>query len=218
MTGSFNRLLVIASDQGSGERSVTLVTVQANAITINPLIQLCYYGQKVELSAGQLDGSELSWSIKDPVPGESGRLEVSTEPGGDHTYVASPRVANKTYVLDEIEVANSEGDTRSAYVMVLQREPGVVVKPVENPSLPPGQIQLQALVNGNVFDAIWSLPLEGPGWIDEKGLYSDDMDAKERFVLIKALVDGGSFGEFEGHLILPLPLTDFAAAIRALAE
>ena len=218
MTGSFSRLLVIASDQGSSERSVSLVTVQANAITINPLIQLCYHGQRVELSAGQLDGSALSWSIKNPIPGESGRLVTSTEPGGDHTYIAGPQVANKTYVLDEIEVSNSEGYTRSAYVLVLQNEPGVMVKPVENPNLPPGQIQLQASVNGTVMDAEWSLPLEGPGWIDETGLYSDDIGAKERFVLIKSMVDGGEFGKFEGHLILPLPLTDFPAAIRALTE
>jgi hypothetical protein len=49
-------------------------------------------------------------------------------------------------------------------------------------------------------------------------LYSDDISAKERFVLIKAMVDGGVFGKFEGHQIFPLPLTDFPAAIRALAE
>lgn len=218
MTGSFNRLLVIARDQNSGERGVSLVTVQANGITINPLIQLCYHGQKVELSAGQLDGSALSWSIKNPIAGESGRLVTSTEPGGDHTYIAGPQVTNKTYVLDEIEVSNSEGDTRSAYVLVLQREPGVAIKPIENPNLPPGQIQLQASVNGTVLDAEWSLPLEGPGWIDATGLYSDDISAKERFVLIKAMVDGGVFGKFEGHQIFPLPLTDFPAAIRALAE
>lgn len=218
MTGSFSRLLVIASDPNSGERGVSLVTVQANAITINPLIQLCYHGQKVELSAGQLDGSALSWSIKNPVPGESGRLVTSTEPGGDHTYIAGPKVPNKTYVLDEIEVSNSEGDTRSAYVLVLQTDPLVSVKPVENPNLPPGQVQLQASVNGTVIDAEWSLPLEGPGWIDASGLYSDDIGAKERFVLIKSMVDTGQFGTFEGHLILPLPLTDFPAAIRALSE
>jgi len=143
---------------------------------------------------------------------------TSTEPGGDHTYIAGPPVANKTYVLDEIEVSNSAGDTRSAYVLVLQREPGVTVKPVENANLPPGQVQLQASVNGTVIDAEWSLPLEGPGWIDTTGLYSDDIGAKERFVLIKAMVDGGVFGKFEGHLILPLPLSDFSVAIRALAE
>ncbi|MGY3173703.1 hypothetical protein ACVWYU_003106 [Pseudomonas sp. TE12234] len=165
MTGPFNRLLVIASDPASGERSVSLVTVQASAITINPLIQLCYHGQKVELSAGQLDGSALNWSIKNPVPGESGQLVKSTEPGGDHTYIAGPRVANKTYVLDEIEVSNSQGDTRSAHVLVLQIDPGVTVKPVEKPNLPPGQIQLQAVVNGRVLEAEWSLPLGGPGWI-----------------------------------------------------
>jgi hypothetical protein len=218
MDGSFNRVLAIASDNDTDERSVTLITVQANPITINPQIQLCSHGQRVELTAGQLDRTALSWTIKNPVPGESGQLTVSTEPGGDHTYTAAPRVANKTYVLDEIEVNDNTGDeTASAYVLVLQNEPLITVKIVENNNLPEGQVQLQASINGSTVRPVWSLPLDGPGSINQSGLYIDDMGTRERFVLINASLDG-EFGKYEGHLILPLPLADFPIVISALAE
>lgn len=219
INGTFNRVLAIARDPLTGEQSVSLITVQANPITINPQIQVCYHGEQVELSAGHMGTSKLSWSIKNPVPGESGEVVVSDKPEGDHTYIAGPQVAKKTWVLDEIEVTDDQtNQTRSAYVLVLQNEPGASIKPVEMPSLPEGQIQLQAFVNGNSIDGTWSLPLNGPGWIDESGLYTDDPRAKERFVLITVLVDGGPFGTFEGYLILPLPLTDFPAVLKALAE
>jgi len=218
MGGSYLRVLAIATDTGTGERSVTLITVQANPITINPQIQLCYYGQQVELSAGQLDGMPLNWSIKNPVPGESGQLVASDQPGG-RTYIAGSKVSNKTYVLDEIEVKDSQGiESASAYVLVLQIEPLITVKPVENPNLPEGQVQLQAYINGNAVNPVWSLPVDGPGSISQAGLYSEDIGTKERFVLINAVADTGEFGKFEGHLILPLPLVDFPTVISALTK
>jgi hypothetical protein len=217
MDGSFNRVLVIASDTNTGERSVTLITVQSNPITINPQIQLCYHGQRVELSAGQLDGTPLSWSIKNPVPNESGQLIVSTQPGGDHTYIAGSQVANRTYVLEEIEVRDSQGiETRSAWVLVIQKESLVTVKPVENSNLPPGQIQLQAIFDGAPEAGTWTIKC-GPGDIDESGIYTEDFTAKDRFVLIQVSVP--IIGRlFESHLILPLPLADFPSLISALSE
>ncbi|WP_447801343.1 hypothetical protein [Pseudomonas kilonensis] len=218
INGSFNRVLVIASDPLTGERSVTLLTVLTNPITVNPQIQVCYHGQWVELSAGHLDGSVLSWAIKNPVAGESGEIVPSDKPEGDHTYIAGPQVAEKTYVLDEIEVSQG-AQIQSAYVLVLQSEPGATIKPVDNPDLPEGQIQLQVFVNDQHQSGQWSLPLGGPGSIDAAtGLYSDDFAAKERFVLITVAVDGGDFGTFEGYIILPLPLSSFPSVLDALAN
>jgi hypothetical protein len=217
--GTFNRVLIIASDPATGERSVTLITVQSNPITVNPQIQTCFHGERVELSAGGIGTNTLSWSVKNPVPGESGTLVVSDQPEGDHAYIAGPQVEKKTWVLDEIEVRDSQTEeTGSAWVLVMQNEPGATIKPVDNPSQPEGQIQLQAFVNGEPITGEWSLPLGGPGSIDSSGLYLDDPLAKDRFVLITVLVDGGGFGYFEGHLILPRPLTDFPTVLKALAE
>lgn len=217
MGGSFNRVLVIASDTQTGERSTTLITLQANPITINPQIQVCYHAHTVELTAGQLDGTALGWALKNPVPGESGQL-IGPHPGGGNTYRAGPKVPNKTYVLDEIEVKNSQGDeTASAYVLVIQVDPLITVKPVDGPDLPEGQLQLQALINGVLVNPVWSL-LRGPGTISQSGLYSEEIGAQEPSVLIYASFETIDFGKFEGHLILPLPLADFPSVINELAN
>jgi hypothetical protein len=217
--GTFNRVLVIASDPVTRERSVALVTVQSTPVTVNPLIQTCFHGERVELSAGGLGSNELEWSIKNPVPGQSGTLVDSDKPEGDHAYIAGPQVSGKTYVLDEIEVRdNQANEIGSAWVLVIQNAPGVTIKPEVNPSLPEGQVQLLALVNGTPMPGEWSLPLGGPGSIDASGLYVDDPSAKERFVLITVVVDGGQWGKFEGHMILPRPLTEFPTVLDALAE
>jgi hypothetical protein len=219
MNGAFSRVLVIASDPASDERSETLVTVYAQAITVNPLIYQCNHDEQFELSAGSLGEGSLLWSIKNPVEGESGRVVTSLEPEGDHTYIAGPRVTSKTYVLDEIEVKNSKtGQSCSVYVLALQTTPLITVNLVEDAALPEGQVQLQASINGTLVTGQWRLPLGGPGTIDSKGLYSDNPAAKERFALVTVLVDDEDFGAFEGHMILPLPLTNFPTVLQALSR
>ncbi|MGN8276958.1 hypothetical protein [Pseudomonas sp. SMN5] len=218
IAGTYNRVLIVALDPLTSERSMTVLTVLANPITANPQIQMCYHGQRVELSAGHLEGGVLEWDIKNPVEGESGTVVVSDKPGGDHAYIAGPQVSTKAYVLDEIEVSQGT-QSQSAYVLVLQSEPGAIVQLVDNPDLPGGQVQLQVLVNNQRRDGEWSLPLGGPGSIDAStGLYSDSPGAKERFVLIAVSVDGGDFGIFEGHIILPLPLSDYPTVLQALSQ
>jgi hypothetical protein len=215
IAGSFNRVLVAAIDPDTDERSVTLLTVQVNPITINPQIYECYFGDSVELSAVDLHGNELVWSIKNPIEGESGKLVVNP-PGGSCTYTAGPRVPGKNYVLEEIEVRDRQGTrTRSAYVLVIQNDPLVVVKPVGNPGL--GQVQLQAFFDGEPVDGQWRLPIGGPGYIDDGGLYSDDPMAKTRFVLVyvSAQVIGRTF---LGHIILPLPFEEFTFLVGTSAQ
>lgn len=217
MTEPFIRVLAIASDTSTGERAATLITALANPISINPLIQKCYYNERVRLSAGQFDGTAVRASIKDPVPGESGRLEDSSEPGGHLTYIAGPQVANKSYVLDEIVVTGTQGnDTASAYVMAIQKDPLVTVKPEEDANLPEGQIKLQAIFDGEPIEGAWSIRV-GPGTMQQDGIYIDDPAAKELFVLIdvKVQVIGRSF---DGHIILPRSLSRFAPVIKALSK
>lgn len=217
--GTFNRVLAIARDETTGEQSVAMITVLTKAITVNPQIQTCFYDERVELSAGHTGKGPLTWLIKNPVPDESGTLVVSDLPEGDHAYIAGSQVPNKSYVLDEIEVRDSQsGETASAWVLAIQREPGATIKPVDTPSLPPGQIQLQALVNNIPMAGQWSMPLGGPGEIDEGGVYREDPLTKESFVLIYVEVDGGQFGIFKGHIILPLPLNESPAVLKALAD
>jgi len=218
ITGRYTRVRVTATAPGTGYFSSALVTVVANDLTVNPLIQTCDVGATVELSAGQLGTGALTWSIKNPVPGESGEVRLSDKPEGDHTYHHGPVVTNKTFVLDEIEVKSGAGSTRSMHVLALQKQPGVTVG-IDSLDLAKGQVQLKATVNGTAFEnAEWSLPLGGPGDIDATGLYRAEPTATERFALIFALVDGGPFGKFEGYLILPLPLLEFPKLLEVLSQ
>jgi hypothetical protein len=217
ITGRYTRVRVTATAPGTGYFSSALVTVVANELTVNPLIQTCSVGATVELSAGQLGTGALTWSIKNPVPGESGEVRPSDKPEGDHTYHHGPVVADKTFVLDEIEVKSAAGATRSMHVLALQKSPGLTVS-IDSFDPVKGQVQLKAIVNGGPMDAEWSLPLGGPGTIDATGLYRAAPTSTERFALIFALVDGGPFGKFEGYLILPLPLVEFPKLLEVLSQ
>lgn len=206
--GRFTRVRVTATALGTGYHSSALVKVLVNELTVNPLIQVCDVGATVELAAGSLGGDRLQWSIKNPVSGESGEVRPSVKEGGDHTYHHGPEVANKTYVLDEIEVKNTRtNETRSVHVLALQMTPALTVKC--SADIVQGKVQLEAFFNGINLPAEWSLPLGGPGSISQTGLYQVPQAATERYVLIFALVDGGSFGKLRGYLILPLPLVEF---------
>jgi hypothetical protein len=219
--GRFVRVRVTASESASGYNSSALVTVLVNGLTINPLIQRCDAGRSVELKAGALGGVELRWEINNPVEGESGRLEPGELYEGDRCYVAAPRVTEKTYVLDEIEVTHTAtGAKTSVWVLAVQKEPMLKLKPLTEPApLPPGQLRLEAILNGH-RTAEWSLPMGGPGSIsldnENYGLYCADPQASERFVLIFAKWDTGSIGIVEGHIILPLPMDRFADELELL--
>ncbi|WP_144091198.1 hypothetical protein [Pseudomonas kilonensis] len=216
--GRFKRVRVTATDPSSDYHSSALVTVLLDELSVHPLIQICDVGTRVELAAGALKEGELIWSIKNPVANESGEVRPSDESEGDHTYHHGPVVPNKTYVLDEIEVKNNRTNkTRSVHVLALQKGPGASVG-ILHSDIGLGQVQLETRVNGNPMAAEWSLPLGGPGSIDSTGLYRVAPTATERFVLIFALVDGGGFGKFEGHLILPLPLVEFPQLLEALSQ
>ncbi|MBT2341800.1 MULTISPECIES: hypothetical protein [Pseudomonas] len=216
--GRFKRVRITATDPGSDYYSSALVTVLVNELSVHPLIQICDLGSSVELAAGTLGEGELIWSIKNPVANESGEVRPSVNPEGDHTYHHGPEVSSKTYVLDEVEVKNRRtSQIRSVHVLALQRTPGTTIR-IVNLDISQGQVQLEAIVNSNVMEAEWSLPLGGPGSIDSTGLYRTSPTATERFVLIFALVDGGAFGKFEGHLILPLPLIEFPQVLEVLSQ
>ncbi|OUM07096.1 hypothetical protein BW686_11835 [Pseudomonas syringae] len=226
---AFTRVRVTATDT-SGLHSSALVTIVANPITVNPLIQVCDAGQTVELAAGlprsgpdsRAAGSprteELEWSIKHFVPGESGELKPSALFDGDHCYVAVPKLPGKTYVLDEILVTSTKANA-SSWVLVRHQPSLLVVKVVKvvkvskankDVKLSAVQVQLQASANGNVVsDAVFKVAADGPGSVTEGGLYTaaDPSDAK--FVLIFASFPHPVFGNMEGHIIVPLPLDEF---------
>ncbi|SOS34832.1 hypothetical protein CFBP6411_03475 [Pseudomonas syringae group genomosp. 3] len=208
--GAVNGLLrvrVVAEDKATGHSSAALVTVLTSPLSVSPLIQICSTGETIELTAKGLAGVPLQWSIGHQVPGESGTLRPSTVPGGDHTYVAGPKVIGKTYVLDEVKVSAALG-ARSAWMLVVQQAPALVVKPVVVAGAA-GQVTLQALWSGIEIKPVWTLAPDSPGSITVDGKYQAPDSTPERFVLVFATFADEMFGDMEGHIILPLPLLDF---------
>lgn len=216
ITGTGVRVRVVATHSATGHVSAALVTVVVNQLSVGPVIQLCEANGTVELAAQTLNDDPLQWSVRPTVPGQGGTLRPSTLPDGDHTYVASPPAAGTTYVLDEVNITNALG-SRSAWVLVVNHRPGLTVKPLANPDVSAGRIQLQALINGVVLEADWTLPLEGTGSIDADGLYTEPEVAQAPFVLVFATFTDPILDKLEGHIILPLPLRQYPQELALMA-
>ncbi|MFA0994514.1 MULTISPECIES: imidazole glycerol phosphate synthase subunit hisF [Pseudomonas syringae group] len=221
---SFNRMRVTATHGASGFVSSALVTVVTSQATLNPLIQVCDVTRTAELAAGEVSRGELLWSVKETASGEGGELRPSVLPDGDHTYIPRrPALRDKTYVLDEIIVTgkiNTQAQA-SAWVLVTQKVPFLTIKLAANAAA--GQVQLQAFANGNpldpaVFKVNWEIGAKATGTISEAGLYSAAQNTTDRFVLIFAWAMHPALGKLEGHIILPLPLAQFARELGMMSD
>ncbi|KPZ08576.1 hypothetical protein [Pseudomonas syringae group genomosp. 3] len=220
----FNRMRITATHSTSGFVSSALVTVVTSQATLNPLIQVCDVTRTAELAAGEVSRGELLWSLKDAVIGESGEVVPSALPDGDHTYIPRrPALRDKTYVLDEIIVTgkiNTQAHA-SAWVLVTQKVPFLTIKLAANAAA--GQVQLQAFANGNpldpaVFKVNWEIGAKVTGTISDTGLYSVAQNTTDRFVLIFAWAMHPTLGKLEGHIILPLPLAQFARELGMMSD
>ncbi|MCF5708464.1 hypothetical protein GIV19_14340 [Pseudomonas syringae] len=217
LSQAFQHVLVTATDPATQQRSTVLVTVQADALSINPLIQVCNYGERVSLSATTLGGGNLAWSIVDPVSGESGSLEPEADGAGGQVYVAGPKVSGKTSVLEEIAVSDGQ-HTRSTWILVRQMQSALTIEAVQDSGLSDGEIRLQARSNGNgniVSEVEWSKPASMAGSFSGD-VYKSDPKTLDRFVLIFARLNDPEWGVFEGHIILPLPLNRSAEVLKKL--
>jgi hypothetical protein len=215
--GSFARLLAIATVPATGQKSTALITVLADEIALNPVIQQCPItsGASVELAAGVANAEGLTWSTPshgtlEAIPGKP--LSRLYKPGN------SP-VPNKAYVEVEISVSQG-GQTGKAWVLVMQQGANAL-KVLPDGDVTEGKLQLKATVDGEDFtrDADWSFPLGDEGTI-EGGLYASVAGIRRHFVLIHALLDYRDEGEglWEGHIILPLPLETYPTVLQALAR
>jgi hypothetical protein len=215
--GSFARLLAVATVPATGQKSTALITVLADEIALNPVIQQCPItaGASVELAAGVANDEGLTWSTPshgtlEAIPGKP--LSRLYKPGN------SP-IPNKAYVEVEISVSQG-GQTGRAWVLVMQQGSNGL-KVVPDGDVTEGKLQLAASVGSYdaTRDAVWSFPLGDEGAI-EGGLYESAAWTRKHFVLIHAVADWRDEGEglWEGHIILPLPLETYPAVLQALAR
>ncbi len=220
LQGRFQRLRVSATEAAGGQRSDALVTVVRQGLTVNPLITECNRGEQALLQAGVLGDGDLEWTILDPVEGLSGRLILPEGSNRTCIYQATDQQRpGCTYVPERIEVRDSlTGATAHLLVLVLLATSSVSIDCAEDPALTPDQLRLQATLNGQVLSGVqWRLAPGGTGTIDAEGLYTRDPDGPLPFVLVLARVEGAGM-IFEGHLIVPLPLSRFSGALAAVTR
>lgn len=218
MGGQEVRARVIATDPFTGQRSMSRVTVLLAALTVNPLIRVCYIEDQLTLTAGTL-GGDLKWSVLDPETEGRGSVQPS-EDGKRCIYTAGGLVdANQTYVLDQIKVEDAQaGESGLIHVLVRQRSPELIIEVAR--TLPNGALQLQVRLSGNVIPGVEViLPIAGTGEIDASGVFTPpDPDAGKPFALILAKLAIPDYNLiFEGHLILTLPLSQYFDATRRAA-
>ncbi|WP_367599078.1 hypothetical protein [Pseudomonas fulva] len=193
------KVKVTVTQNATGIQQVGLITVLPSALTVNPLIQVCWSEDFVELSAGTT-GEELEWQIVNPRPG-SGMLSVVDGAPFKRTYVAGAQVTDSSYVLDEVQVRDvASGQERSLHVLVRQKPPSLTLTCTP---LAAGRLQFTATFNGQPMDDVnWRVAL-GPGHFVQHGRYEPGANDGERFLLVFADMDS-PFGLLEGHLILVL--------------
>jgi hypothetical protein len=219
--GTYIRVKVTATD-ANGYSSSALVSVVVRDITVNPVIQVCdaYDSdlsaprQKRQLWAGTLGSGKLDWDLK--YPNRNGKVLPNGEPRNGHDYYAMPKIANAGFVLEEILVTNRlTGNIQSSYVLVVHTSIGISISIDTTASLPADQLKLQGSINGEKNkDITWTL-LAGAGAIDSvTGIYTVVPGAPELFSVITALLEYPGLGKFQGFLILPLPLTEFASVLK----
>lgn len=213
MSGIYSRIRVTATS--SQASSSALATVVVNSLTINPLFTRCLYNNPpLTLAAGQLEAGLLEWSIKTPVPGESGAVEGNED--GTGTYTPPSQTDLKDYTVDEVVVKNTAtGATRSMVMLVEHNAPMFQVS-ADAPAASGESVQLHATRRNSPVRVTWTIELGGPGRIDQAlGLYEADIAAPESFVVVKAHSDTLDSQEYA---VLPLPLTAFPEEIALLGR
>jgi len=224
LQGSFVRVRVTAS--AGGHTSSALVTVMRRGITVNPMIQIATAGDPMALdvSAGAVDGGELTWSIEDPSSGAVVRPNPAE--GGDHSYVPGSPQAGKAPTVDTLVVHNPRTKlSETARVMVLHRPALLSVVVVDKPGLPEHQIQLAIMgENGPIDPGSWKeswqvlLGSESAQINATTGLLTVNPAGPDKFVAITVLAPPARPGgaDDDGYIILPLPLFSVPETLRML--
>lgn len=216
--GSFGLAKVTAAS--ATHLSSVLVSVLTETLALNPLVFAVSSAQgRVRMSAGSLDGGELTWSLTSATgamleepDAEDGTL---SEPG-DHLYVRGNGGTGAFFSVDEVTVRTLAGHERTTPILVVEKNRIGEIRIAEQPGLRADQIQLEFHGGGGqpIPDAQWKVQIGG-GSITPDGLYTLDPQSKVPFAVITAEyeIPNAHLGNF---LILPIPLVDLADLKRAL--
>jgi len=217
--GDFTRVRITATDRTTGYFSSALVTVVKNALELSPLMEVCQVGDAgVNLKAGHVAQGELNWRI----PGSQTHGHLAHPSGTTNTYIPGPNLQGKSFVVEEVEVSNSLTDERRTLCVITQmteKRPSDVVVDKQDTAL--GRVWLSLRVSGN--SGVTDLKVvQGPGRIDRdaegKLYYQAVASSPAIFCVIAATWELMPGFDFDGFIVLPLPLSDHSAAYQVLEQ
>ncbi|MDH0730388.1 hypothetical protein N5F23_13930 [Pseudomonas sichuanensis] len=215
--GDFTRVRITATDPSTGYRASALVSVVKNALGLSPLVEVCQVGDAgVSLKAGHVGQAELRWTVLGSAP--HGHLAHAT--GQSNTYIPGGNLTGKAFVVEQVEVRNSQTNEQRTLCMITQmtdKRPEDVVIVKQDPHS--GQVWL-VLSTAGVTGVSELSVVYGPGTCgeDAAGLYYQaDSASTAPFCVVRASWAMGPF-LFEGFIVLPLPLSAHSAAYQPLEQ
>lgn len=198
-----------------------LVRVVKTSVHVNPLVSVAPpAGTVTKIAAGTVSGREVTWTIKsatgatltDVPPDDLAEFEQ-----GDRFYVPGSEPTEEAYTVDEVTATNETRDSSAtSFIVVPHIKLMGTVQIVDNPALPPEQVQFELVTNGGGLPGVTWTVLAGGGSIDAEGLYTVDPESPYPFAVVSGYIDGGGFGVFTNFLILPVPLVDLDVARQVL--
>lgn len=217
--GDFTRVRITATDRTTGYFSSALITVVKNALELSPLMEVCQVGDAgVSLKAGHVGQGELNWRIL----GSQAHGRLAHLSGATNTYIPGPNLQGKSFVVEEVEVSNSLTDERRTLCVITQmteKRPSDVVVDKQDTALGRVWLLLRASGNSGVTDL---KVVHGPGRIDRdadgKLYYQAVASSPANFCVIEATWEVIPGFVFDGFIVLPLPLSDHAAAYQVLEQ
>ncbi|RRU23518.1 hypothetical protein [Stenotrophomonas sp. 278] len=215
---AYTTVRVVAS--GSNGESSGLIRVVTRSVMINPLVTaVTPAGGKVRMMGGALGGARLSWdlvsmtgaSLTDIPPDNGAEFDAD-----DMFYVPGEQPSGDAFSIDEVKVTDSNGNTATSYILVVENVLGGKISIAEDSGLPENKLKLEFDPGkGPVDGVVWKV-VAGAGEIDADGIYTMNSSSPHRFAVITAFFES-VVADFHNYLILPVPLLDLEDFSRAVS-
>ncbi|MGO0629676.1 hypothetical protein ACTORR_06440 [Pseudomonas sp. SAR267] len=218
IAGEFTRVRVTAT-ASNGYSSSALISVVKNALSLSPLVQVCQVGDEgVDLKAGFVGGGELRWRIL----GAQAHGRLALETGESNRYIPGENIAGRSFLVEEVEVSSPTDERRTLCIvteMTLARPADVVIAR-QDAALRRVWLTITA---GSKQQIPELTVVHGPGSIgrdaDGEPYYQASDSSAAHFSVVRAFWELADFGlEFEGFIVLPLPLDQNADTYQTLQD
>lgn len=222
--GDFIRVVITATQSGTGYSSSALATVLVASITVNPLFQTCSKTGTALVTAAALgvDESQIGWDLKVKNPEHDSKIEPDPKTPGTWIYSPGKTVRGTFFTLDTVEVTNEKtGAVARSHILVSWQNLTNEVR-IDDTFNEPGKVKLLFLGDdwgepAPIEGADWEL-LGGDGRVDENGIYTEPATPDQGFAVITAHIGPGNASDPIGYIALALPLAKYSRHYTRVAR